>query len=331
MLEFDVIEADPDGELEDWQLDAVKDQCCAACCTDVTELWLETPRNLKGTAIAYIDAEENVWCVECFHEWANDDDIDDERNMLSCCIRQQTAWAGDAATCGDCHELLKYCGSTFYSYQGNAAFCSHCYEAWDDTWDDAWDGAWDGAWDYPDGAEWTPACAECDSTLSGSAYVVDKDESCYCFACWERWLPRQLGADASSRTLTAAEAANTQRNDDNLAKLRAWYPEYCAYHVYFHHVRGRDQGCKFGDVHKCARGSHAAPPGLAMKARGLDLDVELVRADLTQPLASRHLASRHSSLTAPEPHGNRASRHSSLAAPTRASPASNRAREMSAG
>ena len=78
MLEFDVIEADPDGELEDWQLDAVKDQCCAACCTDVTELWLETPRNLKGTAIAYIDAEENVWCVECFHEWANDDDIDDE-------------------------------------------------------------------------------------------------------------------------------------------------------------------------------------------------------------------------------------------------------------
>ena len=56
--------------------------------------------------------------------------------------------------------------------------------------------------------------------------------------------------------------------------LRGWYPEHCPYQLYFHHVRNvRGRTCSFGDADKCAKGSHAAPPGLALNTPKLDLDI----------------------------------------------------------
>jgi len=310
MWYFDEIVASTDDSGE-WSVDDVEYRCCAACGSDVAELWLATPKDLRGALVALVDEDDDAWCVDCFFNWCDNDDNDDDGtpNKWSCCFRRQTA-GGNTGTCSDCEEWLPPFGAVWDWHGGT--YCEACFDEYDDaggaaaaddddSWDgDSWDDSWDGSWDCPDDAEWAPACvewapvcAECDSTLSGSAYVVNNNESCYCFPCWTPRQPDQ--ADANGRTLTAAEAANTQRNESNIAKLRAWYPQHCAYHVYFHHVRGREHGCKYGDAHKCTRGSHAAPPGLALKARGLDLDVEpAVRAGPTQPLASRH-----PSLTAP--------------------------------
>ena len=101
----------------------------------------------------------------------------------------------------------------------------------------------------------------------------------YCLPCYGDWLitQGQAGATPSSKrqrvVADGAAAANAERNEKNMALLREWFPAYCPYHLYFHHVRDTRE-CEYGDADECTKGSHAAPPGLAVKARGLDLVVE---------------------------------------------------------
>ena len=100
----------------------------------------------------------------------------------------------------------------------------------------------------------------------------------YCLDCYDDWLlsEGQVGEGSAKRMRTATEgaaAANTARNEKNMALLQEWFPAHCPYHLYFHHVRNT-RTCEYGNADKCVKGSHAAPPGLAMKASGLDLGVD---------------------------------------------------------
>jgi len=266
MWYFGEINANTNGS-DEGSVDHVESMCCAACGCDVAELWLATPIDHRGARVALVDEDDDVWCAGCFDDWYDGDGYADDGtpNRTSCCFRRQTASDGHADICDGCGEWIPQGGMVWWHCADT--YCEACFEGDDDA-------DYDTLGYCAESDDWEPMCAWCTEELTGTAYVVDSDESCYCFACWEQWYPRQREVDESGRQPSAAEAANTQRNDDNIARLRGWYPQHCAYHVYFHHVRGREQGCKFGDEHKCARGSHEAPPGLAMKARGLDLDVE---------------------------------------------------------
>ena len=81
--------------------------------------------------------------------------------------------------------------------------------------------------------------------------------------------------DAGASAIAAAEsAANQARNAANIQLLLEWYPEYCSYELYWHHVRGSTKHRCTHDATgagHCSRGSHLAPAGLALKGRLLDL------------------------------------------------------------
>ena len=85
--------------------------------------------------------------------------------------------------------------------------------------------------------------------------------------------PSSSPVDAGT-TAAAASAANQARNEANVQLLRQWYPEYCSYELYWHHVRGSTKHRCTHDATgagHCSRGSHLAPAGLALKGRLLDL------------------------------------------------------------
>ena len=94
----------------------------------------------------------------------------------------------------------------------------------------------------------------------------------YCVPCSIR------GEDVATpykraRPTEGAAVGNTERNEKNMALLREWYPDYCPYHLYFQHVRNT-RACGYGGADKCAKGSHAAPPGLEARKVDLDLGIE---------------------------------------------------------
>lgn len=270
---FTLIDDDYDPGLVWWRPQ------CSDCAVDLLDSHLEIPVDDRGSRIAYVDEDENYWCVDCFDEWF---DANAEEAGDSCMVRMDTAsfplWH---ATCTGCDEGVWDQGSWCAHDEHRNLFCCWCWDAWEDAGTDTTDCG---------SEEPMLFCTECDELIVDSEsqvvlpFVVDEDTTRYCVPCWNAW--EGAGATAAGAAPLAAHkrsrdesgneqsSANAQRNDDNIARLREWYPQYCSYHLYFHHVRGREQGCKFGDTEKCTRGSHKAPPGLALKARDLDLSVD---------------------------------------------------------
>ena len=135
------------------------------------------------------------------------------------------------------------------------------------------------------------SCVDCGTVCGDYAphvkdYVVNhlgnETLTRYCISCYSEYDDEGAGGGGATSLTSGGkkrarpspdDEANAQRNEKNIKLLREWYPDHCAYHLYFHHVRGREKGCGYGDAESCERGgSHRAPPGLAIKARGLDLN-----------------------------------------------------------
>ena len=93
----------------------------------------------------------------------------------------------------------------------------------------------------------------------------------YCPACIERWedegsheanegaptLPLLLPPRATRPTPVQRAEVNggdRARNVRDMAKLREWYPKHCTHHLFYHHVLGRQGGCRDGAAPHCTVG-----------------------------------------------------------------------------
>ncbi|EOD16491.1 hypothetical protein EMIHUDRAFT_245079 [Emiliania huxleyi CCMP1516] len=75
-------------------------------------------------------------------------------------------------------------------------------------------------------------CNECGVEADNGA-IDPSDGMYYCATCWDAY---------SFLQARSAADANAARNQRDVATLRKIFPGHCAYHLYYHHVRGRT-GC----------------------------------------------------------------------------------------
>ena len=71
------------------------------------------------------------------------------------------------------------------------------------------------------------------------------------------------GGKAIAGGATAASVAAGSRNTRNKAVIKAQFPDHCAHHLYFAHLRGKqERGCSRVKNGVCPHGSHDEPPNL---------------------------------------------------------------------
>ena len=85
----------------------------------------------------------------------------------------------------------------------------------------------------------TTLCNEC-GVEAGNGAIDPNDGMYYCATCWEAYAPTDTAA--YPQPAAAVANANAARNQRDVATLRKIFPGHCAYHLYYHHVRGRT-GC----------------------------------------------------------------------------------------
>ena len=83
----------------------------------------------------------------------------------------------------------------------------------------------------------TALCNECGEEADNGA-IDPSDGMYYCATCWDAYSLLQAHSAANAN----AAHANAARNQRDVATLRKIFPGHCAYHLYYHHVRGRT-GC----------------------------------------------------------------------------------------
>ena len=117
-------------------------------------------------------------------------------------------------------------------------------EGWDDYDDEVWCINCNDAEDCEEGA-YTPTynkwlCTDCIWSLQ----YVDMGEE-------EEHAVVHIGT----------EQANAERNKRSIERLRETFKSYCSHHLFYRHVKGRKEACKYGDDRACERGSHLLPDG----------------------------------------------------------------------
>jgi len=96
-----------------------------------------------------------------------------------------------------------------------------------------------GQADTPEGA--AALCNECGEEAKYGA-IDPSDGMYYCATCWDAYEPMDTTAYPPPTAAKVADA-NAARNQRDVATLREIFPGHCAYHLYYHHVRGRT-GCR---------------------------------------------------------------------------------------
>ena len=96
-----------------------------------------------------------------------------------------------------------------------------------------------GQADTPEGA--AELCNECGEEAKYGA-IDPSDGMYYCATCWDAYEPMDTTAYPPPTAAKVADA-NAARNQRDVATLREIFPGHCAYHLYYHHARGRT-GCR---------------------------------------------------------------------------------------
>ena len=276
--------APPEADQDSWLQVAGKTCDCCACDLEYQDDYWQAEADGDATfAIAIVGDDGSMWCTDCWDRWAR------EAASLACPMKIPTwcypgfAFSTDCETCG---EALGRCGWPWLvdsdcTMPTSEYYCGRCWDAWNDAQNaQCWD-----AWD-----EWPSACLTCWAPLSNGARVTGEDGNEYCTGCWFDWAHGGEQYAADDTELAAAddaepepppkvrrvgappqdEAENKARNDRDVKRLRGWFPNHCAYHLFYKHVRGRE-GCTYGDSEGCEReGLHTIPDGFLRRVDALE-------------------------------------------------------------
>ena len=183
-------------------------------------------------------------------------------------------WRGVYTYCGRCEDYGLVWSPELVYGQGwlanNHAFCQSCFQVAHDSelWGCDCCGLEKLCWKQ---SNWN-VCAECYTYDVGDGYVEYADNTCTALTVWEP-PTSDMAAHGPSQgpPTTVTQAQARKRNLRDQEKLRKWYPAYCTYHLFYHHVLQRPGawGCTFakGDDNFCTVGgkqrSHECPDGLA--------------------------------------------------------------------
>ena len=137
-----------------------------------------------------------------------------------------------------------------------------------------------GQADTPEGA--AELCNECGEEAKYGA-IDPSDGMYYCATCWDAYEPMDTTAYPPPTAAKVADA-NAARNQRDVATLREIFPGHCAYHLYYHHARGRT-GCRRANCNL----QHERPD---------DLDAALIRLEGHARRDSVSVPNRHANETA---------------------------------